>query len=125
MGIDLVHIPSFREQLELSGSRFERVFSSAELRVAGTKIDRAEHLAGRWAAKEAFIKAWSQALFGTPPPLGPDEVDISEIEVVADRWGRVAFRLRGSVDKHVGAAQTSLSISHDGEYATAVCAFAL
>lgn len=123
VGIDLVHIPGFREQLALPGSIFERVFSAQELRVAETKPDRALHLAGRWAAKEAFIKAWSQSLYGSPPLMGPDDVDFSEVEVIPDRWGRVALKLRGEVARCVGTPQTSLSISHDGDYAVAVCSF--
>ncbi|MHA2789699.1 holo-ACP synthase AcpS [Corynebacterium sp. S7] len=120
IGVDLVCISEFREQLALPGSTFESVFSARELRVANTKQDRAEHLAGRWAAKEAFIKAWSQALYGLPNKIEPDRVDFSEIEVVADRFGRVALELHGEVASVALPAQ-SLSISHDGDYAMAAC----
>ena len=34
VGTDVVHIPSFADQLALPGTRFARVFSAAELRVA-------------------------------------------------------------------------------------------
>ncbi|WP_315187850.1 4'-phosphopantetheinyl transferase superfamily protein, partial [Corynebacterium durum] len=57
IGIDLVHIPSFAEQLRQPGSRFHRVFSAFERRHANQKLDPDQHLAGRWAAKEAFVKA--------------------------------------------------------------------
>ena len=123
VGIDLVHVPGFREQLALPGSTFARVFSPRELRVAETKPDRALHLAGRWAAKEAFIKAWSQSLYGSPPLMGPDDVDFSEVEVIPDRWGRVALRLKGEVARQAGSPLTSINISHDGDYAVAVCSF--
>ncbi|WIM67243.1 holo-ACP synthase [Corynebacterium breve] len=120
IGVDLVCISDFRTQLEVPGSTFEQVFTSRELRVAGGKPDRAEHLAGRWAAKEAFIKAWSQSLYGLPPVIEPDRVDFAEIEVVADRFGRVAVQLHGAVAAVAPVAQ-SLSISHDGDYAMATC----
>ena len=71
IGVDIVHVPGFREQLERPGSRFEDVFTALELRVAARKPDRVLHLAGRWAAKEAFIKAWSQAIYGRPPVIAP------------------------------------------------------
>lgn len=123
VGIDLVHVPGFRGQLETPGSTFESVFSALELRAAAGKPDRAAHLAGRWAAKEAFIKAWSQALYGRPPVIAPEQVAWGEIEVQPDRWGRVAIALRGRVAEAVaqslGQVHTSLSISHDGDYATA------
>ncbi|WBT08271.1 holo-ACP synthase [Corynebacterium sp. SCR221107] len=121
VGTDLVYVPAFTEQLARPGSRFEAVFSSRELRLASTKQRREEHLAGRWAAKEAFIKAWSQSLFGFPPPLAPDAVDFSEIEVVADSFGRVVVEPRGKVREASGMERVQLSISHDGDYATATC----
>ena len=125
IGIDIVHVPGFREQLERPGSRFEDVFTALELRVAGQRPDRALHLAGRWAAKEAFIKAWSQAIYGRPPVISPDLVDFREIEIQPDRWGRVAVVTRGEVDTAVatslGRVATSLSISHDGDTAVATC----
>ncbi|WP_257160264.1 holo-ACP synthase AcpS [Corynebacterium cystitidis] len=120
VGVDVVHISAFRQQLGVPGSTFESVFTARELRLAATKLDRAEHLAGRWAAKEAFIKAWSQSIYGQSPLIDPDRVNFAEIEVVADRFGRVAIVLTGEVATVAPAAQ-SLSISHDGDYAMAVC----
>lgn len=128
MGTDLVHIPSFAQQLELPGTRFAQVFSASELRVAQAQglsgAARAQHLAGRWAAKEAFIKAWSQALYGRPPVMVEEAVDWADIEVRPDAWGRVALELRGEIARlareSLGNFSTALSISHDGDYATAV-----
>lgn len=128
IGVDIVHVPGFREQLERPGSRFQEVFTVRELRVAGQRPDRALHLAGRWAAKEAFIKAWSQAIYGRPPLISPDLVDFREIEIQPDRWGRVAVVIRGEIEQAVqqslGAMSTSLSISHDGDTAVATCLIA-
>ena len=127
VGTDVVHIPSFADQLALPGTRFARVFSAAELRVAQARglegAPRAHHLAGRWAAKEAFIKAWSQALYGFPPVMDEEAVTWSDIEIRPDAWGRVALELRGdiatAVQQTLGNHTTALSISHDGDYATA------
>lgn len=125
LGTDLVYIPDFAEQLARPGSMFERVFSATELRVSRSKPDRDAHLAGRWAAKEAFIKAWSQAIYGRPPVLTPDQVRWHEIEVRADRWGRVLVAPTGevaaAVAESIGEPHTALSISHDGDYAIATC----
>lgn len=131
IGTDLVHIPSFAEQLRQPGSRFHRVFSAFERRHANQKLDPDQHLAGRWAAKEAFVKAWSQALYGTPPVIDLEDFDWSQVEVVPDQWGRVAIHLIGEVAEQVAATMggatphISLSISHDGDYATATCCIAL
>ena len=133
VGVDLVHIPGFAEQLSRPGSTFEQVFSPLELRHAQQRRDeksgglsgtRTEHLAGRWAAKEAFIKAWSQAIYGKPPVIEPDLVNFAEIEVLPDRWGRVALHLKGEVvwsARFACDVSLALSISHDGDYATAQC----
>lgn len=130
IGVDLVHIPAFEEQLGRPGSTFDSVFSPLELRVATTKASRgprgrAEHLAGRWAAKEAFIKAWSQALYGKPAPLAEEHVNWRHIEIAPDRWGRVAYSIAPELDQivtgSIGGYSAQLSISHDGDYATATC----
>ena len=60
-----------------------------------------------------------------------EDFDWSQVEVVPDQWGRVAIHLIGEVAEQVaetmgGAApHISLSISHDGDYATATCCIAL
>lgn len=140
VGLDLVHVPSLAEQLDRPGTVFaERAFTARERREARRRAQdkgsrQAEHLAARWAAKEAFTKAWSQAL-GTragrpgPPVIAPDAVDWRDIELVTDRWGRPSLRLTGAVAAAVesslgpgGAEQARwlVSLSHDGEHAAAV-----
>lgn len=129
IGIDLVHLPGFAEQLAASGSQFtQAVFTPAELLVAQRRGivggAQARHLAGRWAAKEAFIKAWSQTFFGSKPPIPRDQLDWREIEVQPDAYGRVSLRLHGVVSCHFHNQEwqwgPSLSISHDGDYAIAI-----
>ena len=118
IGTDLVHIPTFATQLEQPGSTFSRVFTDRELRTCAAKADRSASLAARWAAKEAYIKAWSQSLYGQPPVIAVDEVDFAEIEVVADAFSRPSVELHGEVAR-LGPMVTSVSLSHDGDYATA------
>lgn len=123
VGTDLVHVPGFAEQLRIPGSRFaQRVFTPGELAVAEQKPAGAQweaHLAGRWAAKEAFVKAWSQSMFGSAPVIAPEALDFREIEVVRDQWGRVQLRLHGEVAARASVMTSCVSISHDGDYATA------
>lgn len=122
IGTDLVHIPSFAEQLHTPGSSFAtNVFSALELRVAATKPKRDAHLAGRWAAKEAFIKAWSQTMYGSAPVISAENVDWRDIEVVPDAWGRVVVTLRGEIQRLAQIDQVQVSISHDHDYAIAQC----
>ncbi|WP_448851364.1 holo-ACP synthase AcpS [Corynebacterium sp. 335C] len=137
VGIDLVHVPGFAEQLAVPGSSFaRRAFAPGERAAAerrGLSGDAlARHLAGRWAVKEAVVKAWSQALFGQAPPIARDRLDWTEIECVADAWGRLSVRLHGAaaeafaagVAADVPGAAFEVSVSHDGDYAVAVALLA-
>jgi holo-[acyl-carrier protein] synthase len=111
-------VPSFADQLDQPGSEFAEVFTPGERRDAnGRPTDAARHLAARWAAKEAVVKAWSASLHGTPPVMGDEALRL--IEVVSDAWGRPRIRLHGEVAKHLEACSVEISLSHDGDYATA------
>lgn len=118
VGVDLVHVPSFADQIDRPGSRFERAFTAGERGDARDRpVAHARHLAVRWAAKEAVVKAWSAWLFGTPPVM--DERVHHLIEVVTDAWGRPRVRLHGEVATHLTGCALDLSLSHDGDYAIA------
>ncbi|MCJ7858882.1 holo-ACP synthase AcpS [Corynebacterium kalidii] len=136
VGIDVVDIPSFAEQLGMPGSRFAESFTGAERRTsarqAQTSGNEAQHLAARWAAKEAFYKAWTAAEAGDEIPGA--SMDWSRIEVVKDRWGRPFIRLHeplasvvtGALTRHFGGGAADnghavwhLSLSHDGPVAQA------
>lgn len=121
IGTDLVHIPGFAQQIQLPGSTFARVFTDQEWRECATKSNANASLAGRWAAKEAYVKAWASTRFGQPPEIPRDDFDFAEVEVVQDAFGRPAIRLRGRAGE-VGPPVSSVSISHDGDYAVAVVA---
>lgn len=139
VGVDTVDVGAFAASLAEPGTRFAGAFSATERRqcseraaargasgggAGGGDADLARHLAGRWAVKEAVVKAWSAALYGTPPPIPPDLLRWSEIETVCDAWGRPAVRLGGEVARQVAAtvgedARWHVSLSHDGEAAVA------
>ena len=143
VGTDLVHVPGFSTQLDQPGTVFaQRVFTARELREAQRRSQErgsipAQHLAARWAAKESFIKAWSQAHVlcaksrgtSTSPVILAEDVDWREIEVVTDRWGRPSLRLSGTVahavERSLGEEVSTpgcwpVSLSHDGDYAAAI-----
>jgi holo-[acyl-carrier protein] synthase len=119
LGVDVVHLPDFAAQLAVPGSAFaDGVFTAGERADAARGTDPARHLAARWAAKEAFLKAWSGASFGQPPALA--RADLQEIEVIRDAWGRPALRLHGAVATLTAELRAWVSLSHDGPVATAV-----
>lgn len=120
VGVDVVHVPSFVEQLSASGTRFAQAFTAGERR-ASRGADRS--LAARWAAKEAVLKAWSSARRGHPESVDPESVRLSEIEVRGDAWGRPSVRLHGviadALEHDLPHARIHLSLSHDADTATA------
>jgi holo-[acyl-carrier protein] synthase len=123
IGHDVVDVPGFRAQLAEPGSTFaDRVFTARERATAKSRpSDAAVHLAARWAAKEALVKAWSSARHGLPP-VHP-HADWAEIELVSDRWRRPKLVLHGEVKEHVetlGVRRVHVSLSHDGDIASAV-----
>jgi holo-[acyl-carrier protein] synthase len=114
VGVDVVGIAAFAEQLEESGTRFARVFTSGERRAARAGSgSEAESLAARWAAKEAVVKAWSSTCFGHPEVIDPAHVDLREIEVRTDAWGRPAIRLHGAIADSMSDYDVLVSLSHD------------
>lgn len=119
IGVDLVSVPGFAEQLAQPGSRFSSVFSVGERADAVTRSHEQvpAFWAARWAAREAVVKAWSATLFGEAPPYG-DEV-LAQIEVACDAWGRPRLVFRGEVAEALAPYEASLSLSHDGDYAIA------
>ena len=126
-GIDLVDVPGFAQELQRPGTRAGSVFTAAERSDArtptsGTGRRTADRemasLAARWAAKEAFIKAWSESLWGQPPVM--DEHVHHLIEVVHDAWGRPRIRLHGEVAELLDGITVHVSLSHDGDAAVAL-----
>jgi holo-[acyl-carrier protein] synthase len=126
IGIDLVDLEAFRGQLADEASQFvAQTFTAGERRDAHDRPsgDPARHLAARFAAKEALIKAWSAARWGLAPALM--QADLKEIEVISDGHGRPALQLTGSVAWAVdqlaggGTVRPHVSLSHDGGWVAA------
>jgi holo-[acyl-carrier protein] synthase len=123
MGIDLVCLSEFEKILEKPGSQFVNAhFTELEISYAGKNPTKrpVQHLAARYAAKEAFIKALGQTNFNQPKVL--KSVNYKEIEVVNDEEGRPMLKLHGRVTEvstEQGVKRALVSIAHDGDYATA------
>ncbi len=118
-GVDVVHVPGFAEQWRTPGTKFERVFTLGERADCGGGVTdlQVASLAARWAAKEALIKAWSESMWGTAP-VASDEIH-QLIEVIKDAWGRPRLALHGHVREALAEAHVFVSLSHDGDHATA------
>ena len=114
MGIDVCSIERMRKALERHGDRFfRRIIGDEELADFEKLADRAQTLAGRFAAKEAFAKALDGA-----PGVGWHEVVIRR-----GPSGRPQMTLVGlarTLAFEAGAVRWHLSITHDAGVAAAV-----
>lgn len=128
LGLDVVDVAGFADRIEADGV-VAATFTPGEIADAEFGDgDRARRLAGRYAAKQAFLKAWSGARYGRPPAL--PRVDLRAIEVRLDGHGRPALALHGEVGEEIASLAVQLelrgeivshvSISHDGGVAVAV-----
>lgn len=123
LGIDLVQIETFKGQLEDRASHFvAATFTDAEVAYAqaAPSGEPARHLAARYAAKEATVKALDLACAraGIDAPM----MSLRAIEVVCDDRGRPHLELYGAaadLATRVGADRTWVSLSHDGGAAVA------
>jgi holo-[acyl-carrier protein] synthase len=115
VGVDLVQIARIRQAIARWQDRFlERVFTEGELAYARRRRDPAEHLAARFAAKEAALKA-----LGTGLSMG---VRWRELEVRRARGEPPRLALSGrtaALGEARGVRTFHVSLTHDGEYAMA------
>jgi holo-[acyl-carrier protein] synthase len=114
-GIDLVEVSRIARMIEEHGERFvSRVFTEAERGYATERKRSAEHFAGRFAAKEAVLKA-----LGTG---WRDGISWTDVEVAVLPSGQPEVRLHGraaELARDLGAASWLVSISHTESHATA------
>ncbi len=115
IGVDIVEVGRVKELLARYRDRFvRRVFTEAEARYAGKSVREAERLAGRFAAKEAVLKA-----FGTGKSHG---ILWRDVETVRGAMGKPEVRLYGKAlnyMKELGGNRIHVSITHDGGKAVA------
>jgi len=114
LGLDVCSIDRMRRALERHGERFFARICTADERADFSQIaDRAQMLAGRFAAKEAFAKALDGA-----PGVGWHEVEIRRSDT-----GRPLMSLTGrarTLALDSGALRWHVSITHDAGIAAAV-----
>jgi holo-[acyl-carrier protein] synthase len=116
-GVDIVEISKFKE-IVLRNSRFvEEIFTEQERVYCGSTKNPYLHLAGRFAAKESYLKALGTGMSGQ----GIDAI-FQEIEVIPATSGKPEIVVRGWAEKIARKRkirQCSVSISHTSHYAVA------
>lgn len=99
LGIDVVKISRIKNVSALA----KKILSNDEMKLLKKAPNPQEFMAGRFAAKEAFLKA---------KHVGLGKIPMEEINVLYGRDGAPIIKYRGK--------GYDVSISHDGDYAVAV-----
>ncbi len=119
LGVDLIEIDRVKRAHLKHGQRFiDRLFTPGEAQYCLRKKDPYPSLSGRFAAKEAVIKAFSHG-FGS-------RWKWTQIEVVREPSGKPALKLTGIMEKLRAQRkinQMHLTIAHSKRDATATVIF--
>lgn len=115
IGTDITECLRIARMIERHGELFiNRVYTAEETRYCQNRKQSTQHFAGRWAAKEAILKA-----LGTGWRRG---ISWCDIEIRNEPGGRPTVGLRGGVKdlvERLGVAEILVSISHCHTHATA------
>ena len=115
VGLDFVDLASFCDLYGQPDTDLTRVFSSREIADAGEGADRFLHLAARFAAKEAALKALGCGL--------QDCIALTDVVVVRQPTGAPRLKVSGGAlheARRLGVDDWLLSMSHLDSMAGAV-----
>ena len=115
IGTDIIECVRIAKMIEKHGEIFlTRVYTENEIAYCSGRKAANQHYAGRWAAKEAVLKA-----LGTGWAHG---IQWTDIEVVNQQGGKPLIVLSGRAEEiscQQGIHEMMISISHCRHYATA------
>lgn len=115
LGTDIIEVERIAEKINKGSGFRELVFSVGEIAYCESMVNKFQHYAARFAAKEAFYKA-----LGTGWETG---TYFNEIEVTHDEKGKPMIVLSGQTKKTLATWQINkilVSLSHVKSMATAV-----
>ena len=115
IGTDIIECVRIAQMIEKHGELFlQRVFTKREILYCSSRRASTQHYAGRWAAKEAALKA-----LGTGWARG---VHWTDVEVQNEAGGKPTILLANrarEIAESLGIQQMLISISHCRNYAIA------
>lgn len=115
IGTDIIEVPRIALMIQKHGELFvQRVYTPHEIGYCSSSKATNQHYAGRWAAKEAVLKAlgtgWAKGIHWT------------DIEIRNEPGGRPKIRLSGAARdlcEQRGIAEILITISHCRTFAVA------
>ena len=113
-GIDIVEISRIRDTIKKSGKKFiSRVFTKGEIFYCMHKRFPEIHFAGRFAAKEAIVKAMGVGFWR-------DGVSWKDLDIVNNSDNKPAFvKINGNLKRRFKNKKVLISMSHSHNYAVA------
>lgn len=115
IGVDIVEVERMAKALENGGALMNRVFTEEEISYCMARRNRFQHFAGRFAAKEAALKAlgtgWTQGIRWK-------DVDVREGDL-----GKPEINFHGrarEIFEASGARRALVTITHADKYAVAL-----
>lgn len=114
-GVDIVEVARIKKALRKWDKHFvDRIFTKNELIYSNNKRFSYQHLAARFATKEAVLKAFGGGWLRTLP--------WKEVEIINNESGKPGVRLHGEakqLKQKRGINRIVISISHTKNYAVA------
>lgn len=115
VGVDIVEVPRIKDAiLRWKDAFLKRIFTDNEIHYSKAKKFAYQHLAARFAAKEAVLKAIGDASI--------QRIEWHEVEVFNDEFGKPFIRLSGEALKIKEKKKISdiiISMSHTRKFAIA------
>ncbi len=115
IGIDIIEIDRIKQSVEKFGDHFlNKVYTKTELEYSMNKVSKYQHLAARFAAKEAVYKALTTG-------LNQEEVGWQDIEIYNEPNGMPLVKLLGKFENYLNNGKSlKISMSHSRDYVTCV-----
>lgn len=114
-GVDIIEVNRVREAIEKWGESFLRkVFTDKEIKYSKKRRFAYQHLAARFATKEAVLKAFGGGWTRTLP--------LKDVEIINDKNGKPEIKLYGeakNIYRKRKMGKIEVSLSHTKEYAVA------
>jgi len=116
-GVDIVEVKRIKAAAKKFGARFlDKIFTKREIAYCNQKGAPEQHLAARFAAKEAVYKA-----FGGD---GKNPIAWTDVEIINDKHGKPLVVLKGTARKLMTRRKVKkavVSLSHTKNYAVGNC----
>ena len=114
IGIDIIEIDRIKKSVDENGDKFlEKVYTPSELKYCLSKKNKYQHLAARFAAKEAIYKAISSNW--------DSELSWQDMEIVNTPNGMPEVKFKGNLEKFLSKDKDlKISMSHSRDYVTCV-----